>query len=377
MSELSQIELICIAESGNFQESLTVLQALELSSPEAVEELLLCLRDRTVLRVFLSEIIGQTGPLTGETSACVRASYTGHDLRAIMLAGVTEEGEGGWNMALHLAISCLNEEEWASVAPALGLNLNYREGKQCLEQELGGPQEVADALRRSEQGPSFALVSAAIKCGLSESDLAALAMASSATTPRMEDSMSVITPLSIEDPVALMSELHSTEQSCISANVDPQQLAQLMGAPELSSAAGVALIQCFEDETLLRLFVSRLTGLTGPLGAESSACIRGGLGDLDLRSVMSAGDEGTATVDSMSASLVALSCLNDEEWQAGSAVTGREPSERENLQCAMERLGGPEGIAEARQSEDNGLVQILSASLECGLQLETITASDG
>ena len=374
MLELSQPELGCISGSGSPQALLVALQAPDTASPEDVAELSLCLRDGTLLRLFLTGIIGQAGPLSGETSACVRAGFAEIDLRSMMLAEAEGEGEGGMNAALHMTISCLNEEEWAAAAPALGLSLNYREGVKCLTRELGGPEEAAAALQSSEQGPSFALIAAAVSCDLSESDLASMAMTSPDATAATGDGMSVIAPLSIADPLALISELSANEQSCISENVDPQQLPLLMSGSEADLENAGELINCLEDETLLRLFVTGLIGLTSPLSVESSACIRGGLEGIDPRSVMTAGAEGdpqTAMADSMSAYMMTLSCLNDEEWQAASAATGMDPGERENLQCVMEELGGPEGMATALQSEDgSGVFTVMFAAMGCGLQIE-------
>ena len=374
MLELSQPELGCISGSSSPQALLAALQALDTASPEDVAELSLCLRDGTLLRLFLTGIMGEAGPLSGETSACVRAGFAEIDLRSMMLAEAGGEGEGGMNAALHMTISCLNDEEWAAAAPALGLSINYREGVKCLTRELGGPEEAAAALQPSEQGPSFALIRAAVECGLSEEDLAAMTVTSSGTTATTGGSMSVIAPLSMGDPLTLMSELSGGEQSCISDNVDPQQLAAILNAPGSAPEEADSLIQCLEDETLLRLFITGLIGLAEPLSVESSSCIRGGTEDIDLRSLMSPGretDEQNAMVVSMSAFMLTLSCLNDEEYQAASAATGMDPGEREDLQCVMEELGGPEGMAEALQSEDgSGVFTIMFAAMGCGLQME-------
>ena len=379
MLELSQPELGCISGSSSPQALLAALQAPGTASPEEATELSLCLRDGTLLRLFLTGIIGQSGPLSVETSACVRAGFSEMDLRSIILAEAGGEVEGGMNAATNMTISCLNEEEWAAAAPGLGLSINYREGVECLTRELGGPEEAAAALQTSEQGPSFALIAAAVICNLSEEDLAAMAMTSPGGTAPIGESMSVITPLNIQDPIALMSELSDGEQSCISTNVDPQQLPLLMSGSEADLEEAGALINCLEDETLLRLFVTGLIALTTPLSLETSACIRGGLEGIDVRSVMSAGAEGdaqAAMVGSMSAFMLTLSCLNDEEWQAASAATGMDPGERENLQCVMKELGGPEGMATALQSmqsgDDAAFSSFLLAAIQCGVSMESV-----
>ena len=375
VSELSQVELACVAESGSSQDLLAALQAPDMASPENFAELSVCLRNDTLLRLFLTGIVGhQAGPLSGETSECIRAGFAELDIRSEMLASSAgnEEEEG---MAFHAAIFCLNEEEWSATAPRLGLNLNYREWLHCLEQELGGSEAAAAALETSEQGPSFDLIAAAVGCGMTEADLAALTMVDPAPAMQTGDSMSVIAPLNIEDPLAFMSGLSAGEHSCISGIAEPQELALIISNPETATLEqSNAFFQCLKDETLLRLFITGLIGLTSPLSAESSACVRGGVEGIDLRSMMSGGaehDEQAAMVNSMSAFMVTLSCLNDEEWQTASAATGMDPGERENLQCVMEQMGGPEGMATALQSEDgSGVFTIMFAAMGCGLQME-------
>ena len=375
MSELSQAELSCMAEGGAPQRLFATLQAPDVASPQEFMELSLCLRDGTLLRLFLTGIIGETGPLSGETSACIRDGFAGLDLRSMMLAGAAGGDEGESSMAFHLTISCLNEEEWAAASLELGLSLNYREGVQCLTRELGGPEEAAAALQLSEQGPSFALIAAAVGCGMTESDLAALTTSDPAPATETGEGMSVITPLSMEDPLAFTSGLSAGEQSCISGIAEPQELALIMSNPEIATPEQInAFNQCLEDETLLRIFITGLIGLTSPLSVESSACIRSGLESTNLRSLMSAGaerDEQTAMVVSMSSYMLTLSCLNDDEWQTASAATDMDPGERENLQCVMDELGGPEGMATALQSEDgSGVFTIMLAAIGCGLQME-------
>ena len=376
LAELSQVELTCIAESGDLQGTLTTLQAPELASPEEVEELLLCLRDGTVLRLFLSGLIGQTGPLSVETSACLRSGFTGVDLRSMMLAGLAG-GQEGQAMAdsmaaFLLAMSCLNEDEWEITAPDMGMASSDRETLQCVMRELEGPAGVAAALQPADGGPPLAFFAAAIGCGMSPGDVTSLVDPSTTTTAA--PAAAGIAPLDPSDPVTFMSQISPAEQSCISESVDSEQLALILSAPELAPEDSQSIMQCLEDETLLRLFVTALIGLTSPLSVESSACIRSGLESTDLRSMMSPGaerDEQTAMVVSMSAYMMALSCLNDTEWQAASAATGMDPGEWENLQCVMEQLGGPEGMATALQSEDgSGVFTIMLAAMGCGLQME-------
>ena len=49
------------------------------------------------------------------------------------------------------------------------------------------------------------------------------------------------------------------------------------------------LIQCLQDETLTRMFLTGLIQDTGGLSTETSACVRIGFKEIDLRSTMLAG----------------------------------------------------------------------------------------
>ena len=172
-----------------------------------------------------------------------------------------------------------------------------------------------------------------------------------------------------------MSGLSGAEQSCVSEKVDPQRLMALVSAPDLVSPEETTeLVQCLEQETLLRLFLTGLIGQTGPLSEETSTCVRAGFADFDIRAVMLAGavesDEEAAMMGSMAGFLLALSCLNEEEWQAASSSLGLGPNDRESLQCVMEQLGGPEGVAAALQPDGAGPpMAFIGAAMECGLQM--------
>ena len=172
-----------------------------------------------------------------------------------------------------------------------------------------------------------------------------------------------------------MSELSDAEQSCLAGNVDPQQVMALLGGgPDLvSPEETTALIQCLEDETLLRLFLTGLIGQTGPLSAESSACVRSGFTSFDLRSVMLATpaepDEAAAMAGSMAGFLLTLSCLNDEEWQAVGPSLGMGADDRDGLQCVLTELGGPEGLAAALQPGAGPPTAFSEASAACNPQM--------
>ena len=165
-----------------------------------------------------------------------------------------------------------------------------------------------------------------------------------------------ITPLRLDDPEALLAELSDAERSCISENSDPRGLVDLKGSPHLASPG---LIQCLDDETLMRLFLTEPIRMAGTLSEESSMCIRAGFSGIDLQSIMLASatgnDEAAALAGNMTAFFLFLSCLGDDDWEA---LTGTGPGERErdmeSMQCVLEELGGPEGLAAAMIPTEGG-----------------------
>ena len=173
----------------------------------------------------------------------------------------------------------------------------------------------------------------------------------------------------------VMPELSGDEQSCLSEIGDPQHLLTMMNNPELASPEERdAVIGCLEHETLLKLFLKGFTDQTGPLSDDTSACVSTGFQNFDLRAMMLTNPEGSgeeaAMVQGMAGFLITLACLNEEEWQAASPVLELPPDGRESLQCVMNMLGGPEGVAtslEAKEGEPP--LAFFNAAAECGLTM--------
>ena len=171
------------------------------------------------------------------------------------------------------------------------------------------------------------------------------------------------------------AELSDSELSCVAGVGNLDWLLFVFESPGLASEDDKrALLDCLEDDTVIRLFMSQQLTATGPLSPETSACIREGMEGIDLRSLMAAGEEATdqaSMASGMSAMLVSLSCLNDAEWQAASVAMGMDPGERESMQCVMQELGGPEGMATALSAEDeSGVLTLMFAAMGCGLQMQ-------
>ena len=193
--------------------------------------------------------------------------------------------------------------------------------------------------------------------------------------PEPAGATGAIAPLRMDDPEAFLAGLPDAERSCVSENSDPQALMALLGAPELASPdEAEQLIQCLEDETLMRLFLTGLIGQAGTLSEETSECIRGGFSGFDLRSMMltsaTGGDEGAAMAGGMAAFFLTLSCLDEDEWAAAAPALDMAPGDRETLQCVLEALGGPEGVAAALQPAGGGPpAAFFEAAMGCGMPM--------
>ena len=183
-----------------------------------------------------------------------------------------------------------------------------------------------------------------------------------------------LTALRLDDPVSVASELSESELACLAGTAETGRLLELFASPDLASPEEqTQLIGCLEDETLLRMFLTGFIGDIGPLSVETSDCVRSGMEGVDLRSVMlagSTGDEETAMVGGMSALFLTVVCLNDEEFAVAGPALGMSPSDRDSQMCAIEKLGGPEGLAALLQSEDEAVfMSLFGAAMECGVQM--------
>ena len=151
-SELSDAEKECIGENTERQ-----------------TRYIGCLEDETLARIFLAGFVPGPAPLSQESSDCVRAAFEVIDPRAVMTAGI--EGDprramAGSMAAFSVTIACLNDEEWEATAPQMGLRLEERVGMQCLLDQLGGPGNMAEAMKAAGEGDFADLDKASTDCGL-------------------------------------------------------------------------------------------------------------------------------------------------------------------------------------------------------------------
>ena len=198
LSELSANELACIGDdAGKLVRSL----AGPSSAPsEEQAKLIGCLEDETVARIFLAGFAPGPGPLSLETSDCVRAGFAVIDPREVMTAGI--EGDPGRAMAGSMAAfsvttACLNDEEWAAAASRTGMGPDEREGMQCLLAQLGGPGQMAEAMIAAGEGNFTDLAQAGADCGM---DMGPASGQAPVTTPPAP-TVTVEAPTPVSTPV--------------------------------------------------------------------------------------------------------------------------------------------------------------------------------
>ena len=192
--------------------------------------------------------------------------------------------------------------------------------------------------------------------------------------PREEPPNKVITPLMMDDPETLASELPESETACLAGTADAERLGRILyGTEESTSEELNAILGCLQDETLLRLLLSGFVQDPAPLSMETSACIRTGFEKIDLRGAMLATVLGNEQDKMMFASIfVTIACLNDEEWETAATVLGVDQGTRAAMMCLLEEMGGTEGLTAALEpGAEESLTALILAVTDCDLEAES------
>lgn len=167
LSSLSEAELDCIGQDPE-----KMIATLTGGAPASMEEqarLTQCLDDGAVGQFFTATIIPV--PLSQATSDCVLAALDVIDPRAVMTAGLEGDPQAamaGSMAAFTVSVACLNDEEWTTAAPRLGMGPEGRDGMVCIIAALGGPAEMAmamtEAMAAEEVAEDTALFMAGLEC---------------------------------------------------------------------------------------------------------------------------------------------------------------------------------------------------------------------
>ncbi len=394
-SQVSEPELACLAGVADMAQLMQMLSATDQVPPEEQAKLIGCLEHETLLGMVVANFIDGPDPLSVETSACIRMGMQGIDLAVLMLPSDDQAAMQSGMNAMFVTFTCLNEDEWARVAPGSGFTQQDREGMQCLAEDLGGPEGLAQILASDDETALFAVIGAAMECGLqiggppqgmappeptatpmpdptaTPAPTATPEPTATASVPDQVTGVEPITPIHLDNPLGLMSVVSESELACLTGAVDQAQLMLMMTAPDQVSPEDQAkIIGCFEDETQLGMVVAGFIDGPDPLSVETSACIRMGIAGVDLSALMASSGDQAAMQEGMTAMFVVFTCLNEDEWERVSAGSGFTSEDRENFQCVIEQLGGPEGFAQVLAAEDDAaFFAVLGAAMECGLQL--------
>ena len=174
-ADLSPRERACLGDKGMGPRELEMLSDPPPGgAPEVTTAIVNCLQGDTVLRLFLTQWVGQVEPFEPETAACIREGVLPLDLRALLAPYVAGEAPAN-SLALGLAafavsVACLSDAEWETYAPRLGMVPGDRAGFVCLLEALGGPAELAAAMQSASLGEdSVEFIRASQVCGLEDS----------------------------------------------------------------------------------------------------------------------------------------------------------------------------------------------------------------
>ena len=190
-------------------------------------------------------------------------------------------------------------------------------------------------------------------------------------TPKPAPAEDVLSPLSLTDPSAFLSEVSSTEAACILENIDPDRLISFLTAPDLATdEEAVSFIGCMEDETLLRFFLTAILQATGPLSAESSGCVREVFAGVDLAAPMIASvSDPEAGAGLMAGFFSTLVCLNEAEFQAAGPALELGNIDQQGVQCLFDELGGAEGLTALMDPAAGPPLALFGAVVTCNLEL--------
>ena len=171
LSRLSKPEISCLKQAASPGRLHEILRGVRVPVPDEEAWIVACLGDETLLGVFVAMLIGDPGPLSQDTSTCLRTGLEWVDLRELMTEDTRERGQDDRAGAVFLsgyftAAACLNQEEWDATAAGLGLNPGDQETFRCFIEAVGGPEALATALEGTDDDRSVDLNRARLGCGL-------------------------------------------------------------------------------------------------------------------------------------------------------------------------------------------------------------------
>ena len=192
-------------------------------------------------------------------------------------------------------------------------------------------------------------------------------------TPGAEPVPEGISPILLELPQSVETEVPDSELACLAGTADAERLSRILtGTEEPAPEEMGHIMDCLQDETLLRMFLGTFVEYAGPLSPKTSECIRTSFAGIDPRRVMLAALEGNQQ-DGMviSAVILTIACLNEQEWNAAARAMDLHPDDRETMLCILKEMDGPEEmVAALGAAGQDSAVALASAQRKCGVELE-------
>ena len=166
-SEISDSELACLGGTSDIGRLSRIFSGIDESTPQELTQILGCLQDEIILRMFLGGVIRDPAPLSLETGACIRDALEGIDLRSAMLAATLRNGQNDMIVAgIFVTIACLNDEEWETAATVADVDPDTKEALLCRLEEIGGTEGMTAALGGEGEGSLTALLDETTGCDL-------------------------------------------------------------------------------------------------------------------------------------------------------------------------------------------------------------------
>ena len=166
---LSQQELTCLPRDGAVRELIkNPHDRLRSTTPQEARQFADCLSDETALRLLVSQGTQQPGPLSENTSSCIRSAFRHLDTRGIialdtqapMDTGVALQALAAYTIMGH----CMTQHEWDHANTALQQGPEARDFLCCVVQDMGSPTTMAQLARWNEENFSTAYREAADTC---------------------------------------------------------------------------------------------------------------------------------------------------------------------------------------------------------------------
>ena len=182
--------------------------------------------------------------------------------------------------------------------------------------------------------------------------------------PETQDDQT-LTPFTGHSPDEIFQSLSQAERDCIQENFTTDQREQmltLLASDPPNQENTAMMMQCAQEKTLLRVFVTITVRGPDPVTPQTSSCIRDGFSKTDLGNRIRTmaegpnpqGKEWDDAKDTIADSMIMLYCLDETDWERA-GPDGALEQERRMINCVVDTVGGPENIREHMEAKPGEL----------------------